>query len=95
MPPRGRGRGARVVAAAPAAPAGGSPAAVAAPPPGRAVTVEQRAAQKLRDGFSELSIEEIDGKVDPVSTLTLRARLEKDIRAREAGYQQKNKTKQI
>jgi len=49
------------------------------------MSIEQKASQKLRDSFADLSFEEWDSRLDPTTQLTLRARLEKDILARDGG----------
>lgn len=46
----------------------------------RQLTVEQRAAQKIRDNFAMLSDEEVNGIIDPTTSETLRGRLERDIK---------------
>ena len=51
----------------------------------RQLTVEQRAAQKIRDNFAMLSDEEVNGIIDPTTSETLRGRLERDIKDKEHG----------
>ena len=51
----------------------------------RALTIPQKAAQRLRENFACLSDEEKSGVVDEATGLTLRDRRERDLKLREAG----------
>ena len=54
----------------------------------RNLTVEQRAAQKLRENFAMMTDDETDGLLDPETGLSLRGRLVRDIEWKDAKHPQ-------
>ena len=49
------------------------------------MTLEARVAQKLRDNYSTSGLDQTDSVVDPLTRLTLRARLERDLASVDVG----------